>query len=177
MEEKKVVLPRALGLKVVIVFVLVFIVSAFLFHNIGYWEGHADGYKVGQFAFYYVKPSEQKYGVHDLAEELRGLEWIHPYQEDVFDCSEMSAYLEWYLENEGWHTFIVVGNSLFDSGRHAWLLVETSPNSYMPVETTNIQVVWGDNPYFDNYFNYDHKFEKIQDALEYDPSGFDWWEK
>jgi len=39
------------------------------------------------------------------------------------DCSEMSAHLEWKLENEGRHTYIVVGNSPFGSeNMHGCLL-------------------------------------------------------
>jgi hypothetical protein len=110
-----------------------------------------------------------------LADEIYGYEWIDPYQEGVFDCSEMSAYLEWELENKGWHTLIIAGDSPFGSGRHAWLLVETSQGKYMPVETTTMEIVWWDNPYFDNYFIYDYSFEDIQEALAYDESEFDWW--
>jgi len=126
------------------------------------------------FSFYYVKP-EQKFGVYDLEDELYGLEWLYPYEENVFDCSEMSAYLEWYLENEGWHTYIVCGEAPWDGGYHAWLLVETSVDHYMPVESTTIEIVWWDNPYFDNYFIYDYEFETIQEAIAYYESEFDWW--
>jgi len=126
------------------------------------------------FSFYYVKP-EQKFGVYDLEDELYGLEWLHPYQEDVFDCSEMSAYIEWHLENEGWNAVLVIGDTPFDSGYHAWLLVETSEGQYMPVESTTIEIVWWDNPYFDNYFTYDYEFETIQEAIDYYESEFDWW--
>ncbi len=45
----------------------------------------------------------------------------------------------------------------------------------MPVENTNIQVVWWPNPNFDNYFVYDRSFETIQEALEYSETEFDWW--
>ncbi|MBE0525265.1 MAG: hypothetical protein IBX40_13185 [Methanosarcinales archaeon] len=127
------------------------------------------------FFFYYVKPEEQKFGVYDLEDELSGLEWLHPYQAGVFDCSEMSAFLEWHLENEGWHTKIVAGDSPFGSGRHAWLLVETSEGKYMPVEATSVRVVWWSDPNFDNYWIYDHKFETIQEAIDYYESEFDWW--
>lgn len=127
------------------------------------------------FFFYYVKPEEQKFGVYDLEDELYGLEWIEPYQEDVFDCSEMSAYIEWHLENEGWNAIIVIGDTPFGSGYHAWLLVETSEGHYMPVESTTIEIVWWDDPYFDNYFTYDYDFETIQEAIDYYESEFDWW--
>ena len=127
------------------------------------------------FFFYYVKQPEQKFGVYNLRDELNSLEWGQPYQRDIFDCSEMSANLEWYLENRGWHTFIVVGDTPFDSGRHAWLIVETSVGHYMPVESVTIEVVWWEDPYYDNYWNYDNMFETIQEAVDYNESGFDWW--
>jgi hypothetical protein len=142
--------------------------------NKGYLEGFGEGWESGRFDFYYIEP-EQKYGVYDLSDWLNKWKWIKPYQEGVFDCSEMSAYLEWKLENEGWHTKIIVGDSPFGSGRHAWLLVETSNGKYMPVESTNMAVVLWESPYFDNYFKYDHSFETIQETLVYSETEFDWW--
>lgn len=143
-------------------------------YNVGYSEGYSEGHDAGRFDFYYVKPN-QRYGVDELDNYLKSWKWTLPYQESVFDCSEMSACLERDLENEGFHTVIVVGNSPFGSGRHAWLLVEASVGKYMPVEATNRQVIWWSSPYFDNYFKYDHRFETIQEALAYSSTGFDWW--
>ncbi len=144
----------------------------------GYFDGDMDGFSegwdTGQFYFYYVKP-QQKYGVYDLSDWINRWEWKKPYEEGVFDCSEMSAYLERKLENEGWHTIIIAGDSPFGSGKHAWLLVEASEGKYMPVESTDMDVVWWDSPYFDNYFTYEHEFETIQDALDYSEAEFDWW--
>jgi hypothetical protein len=139
-----------------------------------YAEGFDNGFESGKFNFYYVKP-EQKYGVYDLSDWLSRWKWIRTYQEGVFDCSEMSAYLEWKLENEGWHTYIIFGDSPFSSGKHAWFLVETTSGKYMPVESTTMSVAWWDSPYFDNYFTYEHQFETIQDALSYSETEFDWW--
>jgi len=133
-----------------------------------------SAYEEAQFYFYYVKP-QQKYGVYELRDEIAGMTWERAYQEGVFDCSEMSASIERFLENKGWHTKIIMGDSPFSSGYHAWLLVETSAGKYMPVETTNIQVVWWEDLNFDNYFKYDHSFETIQDALAYSETEFDWW--
>jgi hypothetical protein len=88
----------------------------------------------------------------------------------------MSAYIEWRLENEGYHTYIAVGTTPWNpQGRHAWLLVETSVGKYMPVEATEYDIVKWDDPYFDNYFVYDRLFENIQDALNYNYDEFDWW--
>lgn len=128
-----------------------------------------------RFFFYYDEPHTQEFGVYNLEDELEGLEWDRPYEEHVFDCSEMSASLERCLENHGWHAKIVCGDSPFGSGRHSWLLVETSEGKYMPVESTIIEIVWWENPSFENYFEYDHSFESIREALEYSETSFDWW--
>lgn len=130
-------------------------------------------YDEARFDFYYSKPENQKFGVYDLDDELNGLQWSEPYQAGIFDCSEMSACLEWHLENRGWHTKIYVGD--FPEGRHAWLIVETSEGAYMPVESTSLRLVWWSDSDFDNYWEYDQRFETIQDALSYSESSYDWW--
>ncbi len=146
-----------------------------------YWDYVSDHlfsneeYEVASFDFYYIKP-EQQYGVYALEDELSTLIWIHDYEENVFDCSEMSAYMEWHLENQGWNSIIVVGDSPFSSGRHAWLLVETSEDAYMPVESTTIEIVWWGDPNFDNYFVYETEFETILEAIDYLETDYDWWQ-
>lgn len=134
--------------------------------------------EMSKFAFYYAGQCEQRYGVDDLESYLDRWQWIEgTYVEGKFDCSEMSAYIEWRLENEGFHTVIVVGQSPSNpEAGHAWLLVETSSGEYMPVEATQYALVKWDNPYFDQYFSYDHSFETILEALGYDYEGFNWWE-
>ena len=131
------------------------------------------------FYFYYVPLRDQQYGVPNLERCLRDLgTWTEAaYKANIFDCSEMSALLEWYLENEGFHTAIILGEMPDDSGgKHSWLLVETSAEKYMPVEATQMSVVSWDSPYFDNYFDYGlMEFETIQEAIEYAPTEFDWW--
>jgi len=129
-----------------------------------------------QFTFYYVLAG-QRYGVVDLHDYLRRSYWEEgSYVEDKFDCSQMSAYLEWKLENEGYHTIIVAGNSPDGSGKHAWLLVETSKGRYVPVEATAYSIVDGKSPDFYRYFEYEYQFETIQEALSYSPTEFNWWD-
>ena len=144
------------------------------FHVTYYVHTQAQ-YDEAFFFFYYVEPEEQKFGVYNLDSDLYGLNWSEPYQEDVFDCSEMSACLEWYLENRGWHVRIASGDAPFGGGYHAWLLVETSLGHYMPVESTTLEIVWWDDPYFDNYFVYDRELEDIHGAIAYLKYEFDWW--
>ena len=47
----------------------------------------------------------------------------------------------------------------------------------MPVEATTYSIVYWNSPYFYNYFEYEHKFETIQEALSYSPTEFNWWEQ
>lgn len=154
----------------------------------GYDEGYAAGYGEGHveqpvhyremFYFYYLSLSydEQQYGVKKLDQALNRQWNEEAYEANVFDCSEMSALLEWYLEREGWNVDIAIGNSPWGSeGKHAWLLVETSEGKWIPVEATQWCIIYPDDPLFKNYFDYIKCFETIREALEYSPTGFDWW--
>jgi len=130
-----------------------------------------------KFFFYYTELSEQRYGVDELDDVLSQYVWAREYSEHVFDCTEMSAYLERYLENNGFNTIIVLGKSPDGSGEgHAWLLVEVTPGKYMPVEATLFSIVYWKNPYFDDYFKYQARFESIHEALDDKPDEFDWWQ-
>lgn len=129
------------------------------------------------FTFYYV-PTAERYGVDNLQEYLQRWRWKEGiYAEGEFDCSQMSAYLERKLENDGFHTIIVAGDSPSDSvNRHAWLLVETSEGKYTPVEATAYDIVSMKSPNFYNYFKYEYQFETIQEAVAYSPTDFEWWD-
>lgn len=132
--------------------------------------------EIVKFQFYYASLSKQRYGWRGLEDYLSRWEWVEGiYLPNEFDCSEMSAYLEWRLENEGYHTIIVVGNAPGGGDGHAWLLVETSVHQYTPVEATTYRIVDWSNPFFDDYFVYEYQFETIQEALYYSATDFDWW--
>jgi len=130
-----------------------------------------------KFFFYYTPLAEQQYGVDELDDVLSQRRWAREYSEYVFDCSEMSAYLERYLENNGFHTIIVLGKSPDGSGEgHAWLLVEVTQGKYMPVEATLFSIVYWNSPDFDDYFEYQCTFESIHEAVDDRPYEFDWWQ-
>jgi len=145
-----------------------------------YYEGQIANYisevERAKFNFYYVKP-KQRYGVDDLEEYIDRWKWGEgAYEEHGFDCSQMSAHIERRLENEGYHTVIVTGDSPWGDGKHAWLLVETNEGKYMPVEATSYSIVYWNSPHFDNYFKYEHRFETIHEAHEYSSTEFSWWD-
>ena len=129
------------------------------------------------YALYYDSLKKRRYGVNYLQECLDRWQWIKSaYEEHVFDCSEMSAYLEMKLENEGFHTIMAWGESPNGDGYHTWLLVETSPEKYMPLEATSVKMINSSHKYYDKYFEYDNTFESIQEALEYYYEDYNWWE-
>jgi hypothetical protein len=119
--------------------------------------------------FYYTKPENQNFGIDGLEVTLSAYNWSLPYRKFEFDCSEMSACLEQYLENRGWNTSIAVGFS------HAWLLVETNESDYTPVEATTLEIIYDDNENYDNYFGYEHLFKNIYSADAFDADEFTWW--
>ena len=64
-----------------------------------------------------------KYGtgsLEDLKELLDHFCWTRANDEEVFDCSEMAAYMEWYLENHGFDTIIATNYT----EHHAWVVVK-----------------------------------------------------
>ena len=109
---------------------------------------------------YYPYCGVKQYGAHELAELLEQHTWLEShYKTGSFDCSEMSALLEKILEDHGWNTYIACGPTPFKSGsRHAWLMVETLPGIYMPVEAAVPRIVYRSDPFFDEYFEYDRLF-------------------
>ena len=127
---------------------------------------------------YYADVDNQQQGSHELEKLLEQYEWLSShYQRGIFDCSEMSAFLEAMLQVHGWHTYIACGPTPFNpNSRHAWLLVETAPGYFLPVEATIQRIVRPTELHFDQYFEYDHLFETIHDALEYKPTEFNWWD-
>jgi len=92
------------------------------------------------------------------------------YEKNITDCSEMSAYWEWYLENEGYHTLFIWTNHIFGDN-HMWLLVETDIG-YVALETS-----WEQHAIIktENYFE-GQTCEDIYEAIKvFGISEVDWW--
>jgi len=91
--------------------------------SLGWFASYRALLEKNEFEFYYAARCKQRYGVDDLEEYLDRWQWSEgAYVKDKFDCSEMSAYVEWRLENEGYRTLIVVGGSPSEpQAQHAWL--------------------------------------------------------
>ena len=97
-------------------------------NEIEYQEGrwHSDFGVSGQSSIpepYYI---DTKRGVKDISElktALKQIKHIQEYEVRVYDCSEMSAYTEYILENKGFNVTIL------SNGRHAWLAVHNIADS------------------------------------------------
>lgn len=62
--------------------------------------------------------------------------WQLCYQPGVFDCSEMTAYLEYMLERHGYTAQICQGETTL--GKHAWVLVYNNvARCWIPIEATS----------------------------------------
>jgi hypothetical protein len=108
------------------------------------------------------------------------------YQEDCFDCSEMSAFMEWYLEGHGVDTVIVtgernqprnisVGGFEYEKGAgdHAWIVANVSGESVL-IEPTLARVV---PKSLERYYIADKTYNDIYDAVGSSRSveEYDWW--
>jgi len=108
------------------------------------------------------------------------------YQEDYFDCSEMSAFMEWYLEGHGVDTVIVTGERNqphnisaggFEyekgAGDHAWIISNVSGEMVL-IEPTLARVV---PKSLESYYLTDKVYNDIYDAVGSSRSveEYDWW--
>lgn len=167
------------------IMLLTFLAISFPF--IFYQKGYSDSYSKRKLEslqqFYYIptkRPSTRS-SLYELTFFLENREWVAEYEGGVFDCSEMSAFMERELENDGWLTRIVTGdNPAGKNEKHAWLLVAVVINGTwleIPIETTShARIITPESPYYLNYFEYSYAFQNICEALAFDYEEFNWWE-
>jgi len=81
---------------------------------------------------YYESPCLIPKGV-SINSYLTEYEWVDPYQENIWDCSQMSAYIEWLVENCGYEANIVIASQI----DHVWVEIKIG-GKWRPYEAT-----WG----------------------------------
>jgi hypothetical protein len=131
-----------------------------------------------------------KYDPHDLQalkqvlKDMKELPW--QYQAGYFDCSEMSALVELYLEVAGFDTVIVSGRDPAVQGPgHAWVVVflEQPEFEAIPVEATSLSIPRKTGNIYSNgvvmnyadYLRSGWVLRDIYEAEAYRPQEFDWW--
>ena len=117
------------------------------------------------------------------------------YKEDVFDCSESAAFIEWVMEDAGYDARIAVGPAPWDpeGGYHAWVIVYTRDGYVAAIEPTittrslsiielellSYGIIYGNDEHAEGYYEgYDHLFKNIYYAIRHDRSveEWNWWE-
>ena len=94
-----------------------------------------------------------------------------------FDCSEMSAYLEYYFENVGYDAKIVFGTAGTYGAGHAWVTVYAGTEEFQ-IEPTNLTIISAQE-YSSGGYSADSICDSIYE-IEEDWSGnlaeWDWWD-
>ena len=116
---------------------------------------------------YYLDVEKGKRTIRELESVLEEINMPHGYKESIFDCSEMSAYTEWFLENRGFDTAICANRTQ----QHAWISVS--------LDATNVNCECIPPIYITDADSYSHRevvYADIYDALEGEcPREWDWW--
>jgi len=102
-----------------------------------------------------------------------------PYQQDVFDCSNRAAYLQWRLKSQGYNASICLSKHFRGSLAHAWVSVELKGTRYYidPVEAALIAVGPGRRDY-QYYDAWEQSYSSLQElVLEHPLADFVWWER
>ena len=98
--------------------------------------------------------------------------WTQEYEEGVFDCSEMSAYVSRCLDVVGVENKIVIGHSTDRKVWHAWVEADD-----YTIECTKLILYskTGESPiYYQNYFRRLYtEYEAYPASLA--PTESDWW--
>lgn len=87
----------------------------------------------------FAKIPEDAIRVNVALSLIRGIypDWTCQYEEDVFDCTEMTEYVRYFFRKCGIHADYMQSNKLW----HTWLEVPTSEGDAIIVETTTMFIV------------------------------------
>jgi len=110
----------------------------------------------------YYLMRDRIYGRDNLKKAI-AIKWLKPYEAHVFDCSEKSAFMEFWLERNGFNADIVA------DATHSWIKVEVEPGNWVDVEAT------GDEPSIMPWRKYNNRFKDIYMAIQYYGEEYDWW--
>ena len=120
----------------------------------------------------------------------RGGFYTPAYELDRFDCSEIAALMEYYLERSGIGSKIAYSSD-FGGGGHAWVLVDLPGGPYYmdatnfsDSETGELELIAPGDEKYEKYSKYQHLYDNIYELLIDCSSSterrwlyqeFDWW--
>jgi len=132
----------------------------------------------------------ESHRLYELLLDIRwNTNWANLYKTSEFDCSEMSGYLEAYLELKGFDTYIVcaevtgrdwasalgvelerlMGLRIGSKAYHAWIVVNID-GEYLAVEST----IPHETRYYGAY-KYQYLYTSVSEAEKAYPGEFDYW--
>jgi hypothetical protein len=133
----------------------------------------------------------------DLEDFLSRFELPVEYEEDVFDCSESSAFLEWALEDAGFNASYARGPAPWNpsEGLHAWVIVRTTDGYKVAIEATALTgntlwdritsfftgrvkgIVYSNNPHINAYCSPESEYSDIYETIraKRNLEDCDWW--
>ena len=114
-----------------------------------------------------------------ISEFLTKGKWTDKYEKGGFDCSQMSAYTEFVLENNGVHAYIVKSDKM----QHAWVMVETeegliayeSTGRFWMYENRITALKHGSKDYNASFYTEGVRYETIYDVWEDDDEYSGWY--
>ena len=112
-----------------------------------------------------------------MQEYLANSHWIEDYEENSWDCSQMAAYMEFMLENCGYHVVIRSADVAGEQHGHAWILVEFK-EGWLAYECTGRYWVYPSESVARSYdpYGYVHWNPSMYDAgIQYE-SIYDVWD-
>jgi hypothetical protein len=135
---------------------------------------------------YYPAQGDRSHNLDYLKKVVDSWTPLATYELNVYDCSEMAAHLEWYLETNGIQAEIVEGNSPYGySTGHAWLYAYTDTKQYA-VDATSKEIIYYEggflsqlfvrvDPFYYNSKNVNKVYNTIFDVPKSRLAEFDWW--
>lgn len=140
-----------------------------------------------QFDQYYVMVPWDDHSSHALFDLIGNDVFSIPYQYGVFDCSERTAYLDWFLKGHGFSTYICYlhgrsnGIGGIDPG-HMWLAVKVNNSGtqeivYVESTESPIKIYERGMKGYENYTKEDKHYDSIFNAVDdgvYE-NEIDWW--
>lgn len=126
---------------------------------------------------------------------LANSKWVDEYELNAWDCSQMSAYMEYILENSGYHTVIRIAKVEGSNNSHAWILVEFNqewlayectdrfwvfPDEETALKYSTSQTYYCNPSMYDAGIEYEDIYElwddyQYRDGREIFISEFGWW--
>lgn len=131
---------------------------------------------------YYPVHSSDTNSFAYVSKVLKDFKHLMPYKENVYDCSNMSSHLQWFLEANGIKAQIVIGKPSWAKTVHAWVFAYGNFGK-IAIEAVTQEIIFNgglhlfsksDKSYYD-YTNINVQYNSIFDIPDIEKSEYEWW--